>query len=248
MKNTSVKVSVIVPLYNEEKTVLEILTRVREQKSEDFHTEIFAVDDGSTDQSAKLLRANPQLYDQFIALPKNGGKGAAVIAGLEAATGDYVLFQDADLEYDPSEYYKLLKPVVEFNADLVIGSRFLAPSYTRVFYYWHRFGNRVLNFVFNILFNTTFTDIYSCYALFRRELIVPSELRTRGWEQHAEILTLVVSRGKSFYETPINYHGRSYEEGKKIRAHHMIPVLLAIIRGAFFSPAKPDLRGALTRS
>ena len=164
----------------------------------------------------------------------NSGKGAAVKKGLLNATGEYILFQDADLEYDPSDYQKLLKPVLNFKADIVIGSRLAASQLTRVYYFWHKLGNKFITFLFNVLNNTTFTDIYSCYLLFRSDLLKPEDLRSDGWDQQAEILSLIVSRGKSFYEVPVNYYGRTYEEGKKIRAHHAVAVLLTILRKRFF--------------
>ncbi|MEC8726301.1 MAG: glycosyltransferase family 2 protein, partial [Pseudomonadota bacterium] len=117
-----------------------------------------------------------------------------------------------------------------FSADVVIGSRFIAPEYTRVSYFWHKFGNRVLTFIFNILNNTTFTDIYSCYLMYRRDLVDPTSLKSMGWDQHAEILSIAVHNSKAFYEVPVSYHGRGYDEGKKIRAQHGIGVIWTIIR------------------
>ena len=158
----------------------------------------------------------------------------AVKKGLLNATGEYILFQDADLEYDPSDYEKLFKPVLNFNADIVFGSRLTASQLTRVYYFWHKLGNKFITFLFNILNNTTFTDIYSCYLLFKSDLLKPDELSCDGWDQQAEILSLLVSRGKSFYEVPVNYYGRTYEEGKKIRAHNAVAVLLTILKKRFF--------------
>lgn len=227
-------VTILVPAYNEEKTILQVLQRVHEQVVPGITFEIIIIDDGSRDATIKLLEQNPKLYTQLIRLPKNGGKGAAVKAGLAAATGDYILFQDADLEYDPADYARLLMPVIRFSADVVIGSRIAAPPCTRVAYFWHKVGNHFLTFVFNVLNNTTFTDIYTCYLVFRRSLVQPEELRTRGWEQQAEILTLAVKRGRVYYEVPISYYGRSYDEGKKIRARHVFAVIRTIItRGLF---------------
>jgi glycosyltransferase involved in cell wall biosynthesis len=223
------KISVLIPCYNEEKTILEILGQVKAQKFPGFEFEVIVVDDGSKDSTVSLLKANPGLYTQLYQMPKNGGKGAAVRAGLGLATGDYILFQDADLEYDPKDYEKLLMPVTQFNPDIVMGSRFLAPTFTRVAYFWHKLGNGFITLLFNVTNNTTFTDIYSCYLMYKRELISPTELKTDGWQQQAEILSLAVSRGKVFYEVPISYHGRTYEEGKKIRAHHVLGVFWAII-------------------
>ena len=227
------RLSVIVPAYNEEATILETLARVKEQEIPDVDIEVVVIDDGSTDETIDKLETNPSLYGHLVRMPANGGKGAAVKAGLREATGDYILFQDADLEYDPNDYGRLVVPVLRHDADLVIGSRMLAPPYTRVHYYWHKRANKMLSSLFNVLHNTTFTDVYSCYLLYRRSLIDPDELRTLGWEQHAEILGLAVKRSKVYYEVPITYSGRSYEEGKKIRARHFWPVVGEIIRGRF---------------
>ena len=228
------KVTILVPAYNEEKTIIQVLQRVNEQAVPGISFEIVVVDDGSKDATVKLLEQNPKLYTRLIKLPRNGGKGAAVKAGLAAATGEYILFQDADLEYDPADYARLLMPVMRFSADIIIGSRIAAPPCTRVAYFWHRFGNRFITLMFNVINNTTFTDIYSCYLIFRRSLVKPEDLKTVGWEQQAEILTLAVKRSKVYYEVPICYYGRTYEEGKKIRAHHIVAVICTIVlRGLF---------------
>lgn len=228
-----VTVSVIVPAYNEESTILDVLARVRDQKTEGVQYQVVVVDDGSTDRTAQLLAGRPELYDQLIRRAANGGKGAAVRAGLGAATGDYVLFQDADLEYDPAEFGRLLAPVLRFDADLVVGSRFVAPPYTRVHFFWHKIGNRLLTLAFNLLNNTTFTDIYSCYLVYRRQLVPVAALRSDGWDQQAEILSKAVRSGRCYYEVPISYNGRTYAEGKKIRPRHAVDVLLMILRCRF---------------
>mgnify|MGYP001494401538 CR=1 FL=1 len=224
------KVSVIIPTYNEQNTLIEILESVNSQDISGVEFEIVIIDDGSSDQTVTILESRPDLYSKFIKLEKNSGKGAAVAAGLEEASGDYVLFQDADLEYDPADYSNLLLPVLRFDADLVLGSRFVAPKYTRVSYFWHKLGNRFITFLFNIVNNTTFTDIYSCYLLYRRSLIKPQQLKSRGWEQHAEILSLAVAGSQGMYEVPISYHGRTYKEGKKIKAYHIVSVLWMIMK------------------
>ena len=223
------KVSVIVPVYNEEATIIQLLEAVARQNIEGVTFEIIVIDDGSRDKTVSLLQDRPRLYSELIVLPVNGGKGVAVKAGLGAASGDYILFQDADLEYDPEDYEKLMLPVLKFGADLVLGSRFVAPQYTRVSYFWHKIGNKLVTFLFNLLNNTTFTDIYSCYLMYRRSLLAPEQLITTGWEQHAEILSRVFTRAKSVYEVPISYRGRTYEEGKKIMAHHVISVTWTIV-------------------
>ena len=225
-----INVTILIPAYNEEATIIQLLERVSAVSVENFSLEVLVIDDGSADKTVELLEARPDLYTKLIKRAHNGGKGAAVIDGLTEATGDYILFQDADLEYDPGEYHKLFAPVTKFGADVVIGSRFIAPEYTRISYFWHKFGNRVLTFIFNILNNTTFTDIYSCYLMYRRDLVDPKSLKTMGWDQHAEILSTAVYAGKAFYKVPVSYHGRGYEEGKKIRAQHGIGVIRTIIR------------------
>lgn len=220
-----IKTSILIPAYNEQATIIEILERVNRQRIEGVEFEVIVIDDCSKDRTVDLLEARQDLYSKLVKQAKNGGKGAAIKAGLAIASGDYILFQDADLEYDPNDYKQLLEPVLRFDADVVMGSRLIASPITRVSYFWHKVGNKLITLIFNILNNTTFTDIYSCYLLYRRSLVAAESLTTTGWEQHAEILTRAVGKGKRYFEVPINYYGRSYDEGKKIRAHHVIPVV-----------------------
>ena len=234
--SASLRASVIVPAYNEEATIIQLLESVRRQKVDGVELEVIVIDDGSKDRTLTLLQSSPHVFDKLIVQPSNRGKGAAVQAGLRAATGDYILFQDADLEYSPTDYPTLFFPVKNLNADIVMGSRFMVARYTRVQYFWHKIGNLILTQLFNILFNTTFTDVYSCYLLYRRSLVRPDDLKSAGWEQHAEILCRAVSRAKVIYEVPISYYGRSYEEGKKIKAYHIFSVLTMILRCRVFKP------------
>ncbi len=229
-----IRISIIIPVFNEEKTIIKLLEKVNNVNLDGIDKEVIIIDDCSTDNTPLLLEKNKKFFNHLIKLKINSGKGAAVKQGLLQATGKYVLFQDADLEYDPQDYVKLVEPVLRFDADVVMGSRLSASQLTRVYYFWHKLGNRFITFAFNVFNNTTFTDIYSCYLLFRRCLINPNNLETSGWEQQAEILSKVVANGKSFYEVPINYYGRTYAEGKKIRAHNAISVLLTIILKKFF--------------
>jgi len=208
------KITVLMPAYNEAATIVGMLERVRAQALDGVVFEVLVVDDGSTDDTPALLAARPELYDHLLRLPVNGGKGAAVRAGLDAASGDFVLFQDADLEYDPTDYASLLRPVLRHGADLVMGSRLIAPEYTRVHYFWHKVGNRCITLLFNVLNNTTFTDIYSCYLLLRRSLVDPARLAADGWGQQAEILSLAMARARVIYEVPISYHGRTRPESR----------------------------------
>jgi glycosyltransferase involved in cell wall biosynthesis len=228
------KISVIIPLYNEESTIIRLLNKVNAQKKSKVELEIIVIDDCSTDNTNKLLKENGELFDIIIELKKNLGKGGAVRKGLEIATGDYILFQDGDLEYNPDDYKKIFKMLENHKAEIVIGSRFLAPEFTRVHYFFHKVGNRLITLLFNILYNTTFTDIYSCYVCFKAELIDPKKLKTNGWQQHAEILATAVKKSQVHYEVPISYAGRTFDEGKKIKARHTISVVYTIIKKRFF--------------
>ena len=228
-----IRVSIIIPVFNEESTIVELLELVNAQSSDGFELEVVVIDDGSSDGTIKLLEGNSNLFKHLVRMPSNQGKGAAVKAGLEKATGEFVLFQDADLEYDPNDYEVMLHPVSKCDADIVMGSRLVAPQYTRVHYFWHKIGNKLITLLFNILYNSTYTDVYSCYLLYRRSLVDPKALRTSGWQQHAEILAKATRKAKVIYEVPISYHGRTYSEGKKIKAYHVISVCWTMIRERF---------------
>ena len=232
------KISIIIPAFNEEKTIKQILLAVKASKVKLYDFEIIVVDDGSTDKTLDILLSNPSLYSKLIQQKINQGKGAAIREGILQASGDYILFQDADLEYDPKDFQKLLLMVTKFDADLIIGSRFIAPEFTRVYYFWHKIGNKVITLLFNIINNTTFTDIYSCYLLFKKDLLDINDLKSNGWEQQAEILSLLVSLNITMFEVPISYSGRTYGEGKKIRAHHIIAVIWMIIKKFFIIRVK----------
>lgn len=232
------KISIIIPAFNEEKTIKQILLAVKASKVKLYDFEIIVVEDGSTDKTLDILLSNPSLYSKLIQQKRNQGKGAAIREGILQASGDYILFQDADLEYDPKDFQKLLLMVTRFDADLIIGSRFIAPEFTRVYYFWHKIGNKVITLLFNIINNTTFTDIYSCYLLFKKDLLDINDLKSNGWEQQAEILSLLVSLNIKMFEVPISYNGRTYGEGKKIRAHHIIAVILMIIKKFFIIRVK----------
>ena len=233
MSEKKILLSIIVPLYNEEKTLLDILKNL--SKLKDYHDfiQIVVVNDGSTDRSQEILDNNKNLYDHVIVNSSNNGKGNAVRKGLEVSKGEYVTFQDADLEYDPMDFLKFIHLINKFSPDLIIGSRFNYADYTRSHYLFNKFGNKFLTFLFNIFYNTTFTDIYSCYACFKKSLLNGEKIKTDGFEQHAEILTKVVKNGKKYYEVPINYNGRSHEEGKKIKFYHIFSVFYQIVIGRF---------------
>ena len=223
------KVSVIVPLFNEEKTILQVLNKLSEVKRNYNELQIIIINDGSTDSSKKILEENKNLYDELISYEKNRGKGYAVKSGIKFSQGKYIIFQDADLEYDPNDFLKFFKIIDMFEPDLILGSRLNYSDYTKSHNILNKYGNRLITFLFNVFYNTTFTDIYSCYACFKKDLLNNEELKTEGFEQHAEILCKVVKKGSNFYEVPINYNGRSYEEGKKIKFYHIFSVIYQIL-------------------
>ena len=225
--------SIIIPVYNEEKTVIQVLEKIKDNASNHFKYEVLVIDDGSTDQSRKLLENNKHLFDKLLVNETNKGKGFSVKKGISNASGTHIIFQDADLEYDPADYKKFEKIFLDFDADGIIGSRFIYSNYTRSHNILNKIANTLLTYIFNLLYNSTYTDIYSCYFAFKKDLLNVHELRTEGFEQHAEILCKVIKKGNKFYEVPINYNGRDSSEGKKIKARHFFLVLFEIIRGRF---------------
>ncbi len=226
--------SIILPVYNEEKTILSILQRIKSTKPKDIDYEVIVINDGSSDNSSQILKENKNLYDQLINNDKNRGKGFSVKEGLKFAKGEYIIFQDADLEYDPLEIEKFINVINNFNPDIVLGSRFNYDKYIRSYNLLNKIANIIITNFFNIFYNTTFTDVYCCYACFKKDLLDFESLTSNGFEQHAEILCKVIKKGSKFFEVPINYNGRSISEGKKIRFYHMIPILFQIVKGRFF--------------
>jgi glycosyltransferase involved in cell wall biosynthesis len=233
MSDSPIVLSVIVPLYNENQTIIKVLNRLSETKKKDFVYEVIVINDGSTDNSLSLLEQNKDLYDQLITYKKNNGKGHAVLKGLEAAKGKYIIFQDADLEYDPKDILKFVSLINNFETDLILGSRLNYSDFTRSHNILNKFGNMFITLIFNLFYNTTFTDIYTCYLCYKKELVNNEKLKSKGFGQHAEILCEVVKKGKKFYEVPISYNGRTYEDGKKIKFYHIFEVLYRIMSGKF---------------
>ena len=217
----------IVPVYNEEKFVIQTLQKLNILKK-NIKLEIIVINDGSTDLTNVLLKKNSGLYTKLLSLGMNQGKGKAVIEGLKHCSSEFVFIQDADLEYDPSNIINFIQKMEETDADLIIGSRFTS-SNRRVLHFWHMLGNKIITFLFNILNNTTFTDIYCCYCLFKKEKINRNLLKSNGWGQQAEILTFLVSGSKKIYELSVNYNARTYIEGKKIRYYNFFEVVYWIL-------------------
>ena len=226
MKNISI--GIIIPVYNEEKTLLKILKKVNELKNV-CNLEIIVIDDYSTDLSKEIIINNKVLYSQSIFLKKNYGKGKAVIEGIKLCKSDFIIIQDADLEYNPDDINKFIKLLKNSNADLIMGSRFIAEQRS-ILHFWHMLGNKFITLLFNILNNTTFTDIYCCYCLFKKNVIDPEKLKCYGWGQQAEILTYAVKKSNKIYEIGINYDARNYDEGKKIKYYDVFSVVYFIIK------------------
>ena len=219
--------SIIIPVFNEETTILEILNRVNVLKKI-CQIEVIVVNDGSNDKSKKILESNCQYYSKLIDLKKNSGKGKAIIEGIKNCTSDYILIQDADLEYDPQDIATFIEENNKNNFDIIMGSRFIGNKRT-VLHFWHMLGNKFITFLFNFLNNTTFSDIYCCYCMFKKDLVNVKRLNCHGWGQQAEILTYVVNNKTKIFEIGVNYHGRNYDEGKKIRYYDVFSVIYWII-------------------
>ena len=226
------KVSIIIPVYNEKTTILEILKRVQAVKL-DLDREIVVVDDFSRDGTRDILAGLKSKNVKVVLHEVNRGKGAALRTGFEKATGDIVLIQDADLEYDPQEYPALLRPILDGRADVVYGSRFLGGPH-RVLFFWHSVGNRILTTFSNMTTNLNLTDMETCYKVFRREILSKIKLRSERFGFEPEITIKLAKLGCRIYEVPISYAGRDYSEGKKIGWKDGVAAIFHILRYKLF--------------
>ena len=238
MRETPPLLSVIVPCYNERATVAELLRRVREVP---IDKEIIVIDDRSTDGSRDVVAALAAEWPEIrhILQPVNQGKGAALRRGIEEARGEIVLIQDADLEYDPDEYPKLIQPIVDGHADVVFGSRFEGYP-RRVMLYWHRLGNTFLTHLSNMMTNLDLTDMETCYKVFRREVIQSIKLQSNRFGFEPEVTAKVARRGYRIYEVPISYYGRDYWEGKKINWKDGFSAIWTILRFGLFADTSSE--------
>jgi glycosyltransferase involved in cell wall biosynthesis len=224
--------SVVIPVYNEQKYLERVLDRVENARiPEGVERQIVCVDDCSTDGTTELLRALAEKRSHLRVLyhEKNQGKGAAIRTGFAAATGDIVLIQDADLEYDPAEYPRLLTPILDGRADVVYGSRFIGETH-RVLYFWHFVGNQLLTTLSNMCSNLNLTDMECCYKVLRREVVQQIRLEEDRFGIEPEITAKVASLGVRIYEVPVSYSGRTYAEGKKINWKDGLSALRCIVK------------------
>ena len=226
------KISVIIPVYNEVQTIKEIVARVQ---AVEIEKEIIIVDDYSSDGTREHLREINQTHENVTVLyhDHNQGKGAALRTGFQAITGDIVIIQDADLEYDPKEYPHLLSPIADGRADVVYGSRFLGGPH-RVLFFWHYLGNKFLTLLSNMFTNLNLTDMETCYKVFKSEVLAEIKLKSCRFGFEPEFTAKIAKKGFRIYETPISYSGRTYSEGKKIGWKDGIKAVFAILWFRFF--------------
>lgn len=207
------KLSIVIPVYNEKATIRQIHDAVQAVPLE---KEIILIDDGSTDGTREILQQISAENTKVLFHDKNKGKGAALRTGFQQTTGDIVIIQDADLEYDPRQYGKLIQPILDGNADVVYGSRFVTGDYHRVHYFWHMLGNRFLTLLSNMLTNLCLTDMETCYKVFRREILQKLTIEENRFGFEPEITAKIAKLNLRIYEVGISYAGRTYQEGKKI--------------------------------
>tara|TARA_Y100000816_G_C26102574_1_gene584785 strand:+ start:769 stop:1482 length:714 start_codon:yes stop_codon:yes gene_type:complete len=230
------KISIIIPVFNEEKTVIKILKYIKETKNKiQNEFEIIVIDDGSTDNTNNLLNQHKDIYDKLIKININQGKGNAINEGFKNSTGDIIIIQDADLEYNPEDYEKLLAPFLKHDADVVYGSRFKSSNINRVLFFWHSIANKFITLFSNIFSDLNLTDVETGYKAFKKEIIKKINLEEKRFGFEIEITHKIANfkPKPKFFEVGISYYGRTYEEGKKIGIKDGFRALYCIIKFGF---------------
>jgi glycosyltransferase involved in cell wall biosynthesis len=227
------KISVIIPIFNEKLTIIELLKKVNQEKKR-YNIEIIVSDDGSNDGTLELLNKNSTLYDKKTISEKNYGKGHAIKKGIEIATGEITLIQDADLEYDPNNYSKILDPILNNHADIVYGSRFAGSDARRLFYYKNQIANKLLTFLVNILTNINFSDVETGMKVFKTSVLKDLNIISKDFQFEIEVTMKISKINLRIYEVGISYQGRTYAEGKKIKFIDFIMAIYAIFKYKFF--------------
>ena len=227
------KISVILPCYNEENTIINILKKVNNQR-ENLDLEIIVSDDGSTDGTLNLLEKNKNLFDKLIKSEKNIGKGAALKKGIASSNGDLIIFQDADLEYNPQDYEKLIKPFLENDAEVVYGSRFQGSAAHRILYFSHRVANFIITLLVNIFTNINFSDVETGYKVFKRSTLSSIDITEKSFGVEIEITMKIARLKPKIFEVGISYNGSTYEQGKKITIKDGFIAIFLIFKYFFY--------------
>jgi glycosyltransferase involved in cell wall biosynthesis len=234
LKNKSIKISIIVPCYNEEQYISEVLKNINKQRKK-YNLEIIVINDGSQDNTDKILKKNKKIINKIITKKKNEGKGSAIKTGLNYVTGEYTLIQDADLEYSPQDYEKIFNPIFKYNADVVYGSRFISNEPRRIIYFKNELANKCLTYISNIVSGLNLSDIEVGYKVFRTSILKSLNLKENSFGFEIETTMKLAKNNYKIFEVGISYNGRTYAEGKKIRTIDGILALFYIFKYKFLN-------------
>jgi glycosyltransferase involved in cell wall biosynthesis len=234
LKNKSIKISILVPCYNEEKYISEVLNNINKQRKK-FNLEIIVINDGSQDNTDRILKKNKKIIDKIITKKKNEGKGSAIRAGLNYVTGEYTLIQDSDLEYSPLDYQKIFNPIFKYNADVVYGSRFISNEPRRIIYFKNEIANKFLTYFSNLISGLNLSDVEVGYKLIKTSILKKLNLKENSFGIEIEITMKLAKRKCKIFEVGISYNGRTYAEGKKIQTIDGMLAIFYILKYKFFT-------------